>query len=104
MTPYLILLLAIVVNGLLATLLIFWAIRGEEVHRCRVTIICAISRYKLANTHLFGKYEVDYSDMRSYKAIYARFWDWGYTNILPPDKFAIIKPYLAKGEAYGVEP
>ena len=94
MTPYFILLLAILMNGILAALLIFWAIRGDEVHRNRVIIICAISRYKLANPDMFGKYEVDYSDMRSYKGIYVRFWDWGYTNILPPEKFVIIKPYI----------
>lgn len=104
MNAYLVLLLAILIDGLITTLLVFWAIRGEEVHRCRVTIICAISRYKLANPHLFGRYEVDYADMRGYKAIYARFWDWGYTNILPPEKYAIIKPYVARGEAYGIEP
>lgn len=28
-----------------------------------------------------------------------RWWDWGYTRILPKDKFEIIKPYLeVKGE------
>lgn len=42
------------------------------------------------------KYEVTYSDMRDYSSTVMRIFDWGYKNILPADKFEIIKPYIHK--------
>ena len=38
--------------------------------------------------------DVDYDDMESYEKTLFRLWDWGYTRILPPDKFELIKPFL----------
>lgn len=29
-----------------------------------------------------------------YKKTLWRLWDWGYTRILPPEKFELIKPYI----------
>lgn len=40
------------------------------------------------------KYLVDYPDMKSYDDVFNNFFDWGYTNILPKEKFEIIKPYI----------
>lgn len=37
---------------------------------------------------------VDYSDREDYDQTLWRLWDWGYTRILPKDKFEIIKPYM----------
>lgn len=37
---------------------------------------------------------VDYGDKEDYDKTFWRFWDWGYTRILPKDKFEIIKPYI----------
>lgn len=42
------------------------------------------------------KYEVNYDDMRDYNETVMRIFDWGYENILPKDKFEIIKPYIHK--------
>lgn len=37
---------------------------------------------------------VHYGDQESYEKTVLRLWDWGYTRILPPEKYEIIKPYL----------
>ena len=104
MNPYLMLIILILVDALIAFLLVEWVCRGDTVHRNRVIIICAISRYKLANVELFGHYEVDYSDMRGYNAMYVRFWDGGYKHILPAEKYAVIAPYIREEDAYVTEP
>lgn len=40
--------------------------------------------------------EVEYSDMEDYEKTFKRFYDWGYTRILPKDKFEIIKQFIEK--------
>jgi hypothetical protein len=42
------------------------------------------------------KHEVEYDDMLDYDSAFKRIFDWGYENILPNDKFEIIKPYIHK--------
>lgn len=42
------------------------------------------------------EYEVCYNDMRGYNETVMRIFDWGYKNILPEDKFEIIKPFIRK--------
>ena len=37
---------------------------------------------------------VDYSDMETYDQTFCRWWDWGYTRILPKDKLALISSYI----------
>jgi hypothetical protein len=32
--------------------------------------------------------------MKDFCVIWIRFWDWGYTRILPKEDFELIKPYL----------
>ena len=63
----------------------------------RLTICDAIFRYKVQNI-LDGRDEnpnfVDYTDMESYEKTLFRIYDWGYKNILPKDKFNIIKPFI----------
>lgn len=39
---------------------------------------------------------VNYNDEEDYDKTLFRIWDWGYTKILPPDKFEIIKPFIQK--------
>lgn len=38
--------------------------------------------------------QVGYDDIESYDETYLRFWDWGPTRILSPEKYEIIKPYI----------
>ena len=39
-------------------------------------------------------YKVDYGDMEDYDSTMWRLWDWGYTRILPKEKYAIIEKYI----------
>lgn len=72
-------------------------IRNEFVFRTHNMIIDAIHRYQMKRlkdgAHI-GDFEVEYDDMESYEATFIRVWDWGYTRILPPEKFEIIKPFI----------
>lgn len=37
---------------------------------------------------------IRYSDMKNIERTLFCFWDWGYTRILPKDKFEIVKSYV----------
>lgn len=43
---------------------------------------------------LYGNNPVEFDDMESYDKSLFRLWDWGYENILPKEKYEIIKPYI----------
>lgn len=58
-------------------------------------IDCIKSREYLINCIESNEVEaVNYGDMESYDKTLWRVWDWGYTRILPKEKFEIIKPYV----------
>lgn len=80
-------------------------IKNDITYRNQGIILEAIFDYKIDmidkarknGTIMDGvKYEVDYSDMEDYNSTLWRIFDWGYENILPSDKFEIIKPYIHK--------
>lgn len=37
---------------------------------------------------------IPWSHLESYSATMLRFWDWGYTRLLPPEDFEKVKPYI----------
>ena len=41
---------------------------------------------------------VEFRDLEPYSKTLYRIWDWGYENILPPEKFELIKPFLTGKE------
>ena len=43
-------------------------------------------------------HDCDYTDMEHYLLTFFRAYDFGYTNILPKDKYKIIEPYIKKKE------
>lgn len=76
-----------------------------------IIIICIIALFKNNNTlkqrqkigraicdyHMateVDNWQVDYTDVEDYDKTLFRIWDWGYTNILPKEKFEIIKPFI----------
>lgn len=84
---------------------VFLLMKNDNTYRNHGVILDAIFSYKIAmieearenGTILNGvNYEVDYSDMKSYNDTLKQIFDWGYDNILPKDKFEIIKPYIHK--------
>lgn len=72
----------------LITLIFLW-FKSDNALDMQIYIASGIHQYILA-----GGTEVGYMDMESYLRTIIRFWDWGYTRILPPDKFEKIRPYL----------
>lgn len=84
----------------LIILLIFWlfiVIRIHVVFHKSDVIIEAIYQYKIhcIEKRMFSEMDsIRYSDMEKVGRTLLRFWDWGYTRILPKDKFEMIKPYI----------
>lgn len=74
-------------------------IKVENAFRNSTLIDRAICMYQLdmINADNFN-FEVDYTDEESLDSTIKRWWDWGYTRILPPEKFEIIKPYIEKAK------
>ncbi len=60
----------------------------------RDIIIDAIYEYKIDMKSQGKENEVDYDDMKSYDRTLWNLFNWGYKNILPPNKYEIIKKYI----------
>lgn len=81
--------------------LIFSLTRIENTSKNQMIIAAAIFAYqnRMCDEHDWTssspiEYAVSYDDMESFDDTYKRWLDWGYTRILPPDKFEIIEPYI----------
>lgn len=86
-----------VVGAILIVLFMFLivlAFKNEATFRQHSIIGHAIHMYQLSCVWSRVEIEVDYCDMESYERTLLRLWDWGYTRILPSDKFEIIKAYI----------
>lgn len=71
--------------------------KNENTFRNRSKILDAIYSYQM---HLLSLGIYDHSDLYSYMepydATFYRFWDWGYTRILPPNYFKLIEPFIER--------
>lgn len=84
---------------------IFLVFKNNNTYKNHIIIVKAIGEH---NRHLirtdfdkFIKLENDsptgrvlWDDIESYSKTFFRWWDWGYTRILPPDKFEMVKPFI----------
>lgn len=77
---------------------IFMLIKTNNTFKNRIIIIDAIYAYVLWCVKNNADIEVDYTDMETYDETDNRYFDWGYTNILPQEKFELIKPYIKEGK------
>lgn len=75
---------AIVILAICNVFCVFMLVKNEITCKHRLKICKAIDRYR--NPEL-----VDYDDMESYDDTLFRLWDWGYTRILPKEKYALIR-------------
>lgn len=80
----------------------------KDEYESSMIIIEAISQYHLHCIELLGngtynlitynieKNKVKYDDMKSIEYLTWRFWDWkwGPEDILPPDKYELVKPFI----------
>lgn len=87
--------LLLIVTVLMLAFFILMLVKNDNALKNRGIIIEAIYEY---NTIMIAsnkrRDKIKYADMESYDDTLYRWWDWGYENILPSDKFEIIKPYI----------
>lgn len=71
--------------------------KNENTFRNRSKILDAIHSYQmhLLNLGIYDHTDL-YSYMESYDSTFRRFWDWGYTRILPPNYFKLIEPFIER--------
>ena len=70
-------------------------IKNEITYRNHIIISRSILKYKLDMLHNDkSSDDVDWADEEDYGQTLFRLWDWGYTRILPPEKYEIVKPYI----------
>ena len=86
----------VVINVLVVTLFlcIMMLIKNEVTYHHRMRILKAIEEYKNMCFDYERMNDINCDDMENYVLTLLRIWDWGYTRILPNDKFEIIKPYI----------
>lgn len=81
---------------LLIFAILAWA-KNENAYRNRMKILDAVHDYGSECIWMHKPILADFDDMEPFERTLLRFWDWGYTRILPTEKFEIIKPYIKKG-------
>ena len=91
MPLFILILLVLLIGGV-------FLLKNEVTYRRRKVINEAIFEYhmNLLKKDEYNWVAVDWFDMEPYESTLYRIWDWGYTRILPPEKYEIIKPYIAK--------
>ena len=86
----------LIILFILMVFLIILAFKNENTFNNHCMILNAIYMYRTDCIRKWIELSVDYDDKENYIKTVFRFWDWGYTRILPKDKFEIIKPYIKK--------
>ena len=84
----------VLVMLILMALCIVMLIKNEVIYRQRKKILKAIKEYENMCYKHGEISNVDCENIENYDSTLFRIWDWGYTRILPKDKFEIIKPYI----------
>lgn len=84
------------VSVILMIIIIYLTIKTRNAYKNQKKIMDAIYLYGVDTMKKYGRnhFQVSFDDMESYNDTLYRFWDWGYTRILPKEKFEIIKPYI----------
>lgn len=77
---------------------VYMSFRNEYVFKNHMIILNAIHMYRrdMIARGEFVNFKVNYDDMESYDETLFRLFDFGYKNILPKEKYDIIKPYINK--------
>lgn len=73
---------------------LYMAAKNNNTYRMQMKILDAIYDYNIDCIKGNKVSMVNFADIESYKSTYFRLWDWGYENILPKEKYEIIKPYI----------
>ena len=84
------------------TCMIVCGIRNNITYRNQMIILNAIYLYNddcIRSSQLLSDCMIDYSEMEDYDQTYNRWFDWGYTKILPADKYYLVEPYIEEAIA-----
>lgn len=77
---------------------VFLFVKNDNTFDQRDIIREAIYYYAVTCIEFSEQPKVTYTDMESYERTLFRLYDFGYTRILPAEKFEIIKPYIKEGK------
>lgn len=91
--------------GLCAVFLVFcivMMVKNENTYSMQMKIARAIYYYHISCIEQRKTCDISYEDMESYNRTLYRIWDWGYKNILPKEKFEIVKEYIEEDRCSGV--
>ena len=94
---YILKIIMLIVCCIVLVFLIVLLFKNSITLRNQEKVLYAIKEYRIEcmkNHQYNGLNYVDYEDVETYMTTFWRLWDWGYTRILPKDKFEIIKPYI----------
>lgn len=82
--------------GLILISNIIALIKNNFTYKNQSIILEAICKYELhlIKEERYDEIRVSFKDMESYDATQRRWYDWGYTRILPSEKFELIKPFI----------
>lgn len=82
---------------IILVLLGLFILKNENACKNRCIIVNAIFEHHICALNSFDMlrhFEVEYNDVEPYGKTLFRLYDWGYTRILPKEKYEIIKPYI----------
>ena len=85
-----------IVIVLVLFLILMCFIRSDNTYRTRRIISQAIVNYSIHCYTIKVAPEVSHKDMEPYDQTLYRLYDWGYENILPKDKYDIVKGFIEK--------
>lgn len=94
--------LTIIIAGCVVSLLgsLFLLLRTEVASRNRIIILDAISEYIMDEIRKdrIDVLDVDkiHNSIEEYDSTVNRWWDFGYTRILPKEYFELVKPFIKK--------
>lgn len=89
--------------SIMLVLTLILVIKNEVTFICMRTIDNAVYDYNIDMLNKGMPSKVSFFDTKSYNATLWCLWDWGYKNILPKDKYEIIKPYIKKWNPFKKE-
>lgn len=71
-------------------------IKNEITYKNHMIITEAILVYNIDMIKNDSDSRINFEEAEDYATTFWRLWDWGYTRILPRDKFELVKPYIGK--------
>jgi hypothetical protein len=95
---------SILIASIVAMAFCFLLLRkNANTYKNQILINKAICVYRMICIDRKENAVVDHDDAEDYDKTLWRLWDWGYTRILPKEKFEIVKPYIGNPSCFGIQ-